>query len=250
MLTSFAAAVENRFDRNFGGTVKGTADPYISGYSFIYFKYLPLPLGPTLQNDSIAALTLPEAQRLLSGSMLSLTPPGGTMNRTEFQGLGGTKWTAPTNFDYTNTLTIRFLEFSGAPILTIFNNWFRLIREYRTGTSGLVGPAYNKSTYASTILYWTTKPDGVTVEYSACYTGVYPTKDPQDLFAGDITASDKLEIDMEFSIDWAWKEAWVRAECSAMALLFKSEQSILRGVNGAITPNAIGTNMPIGGIVT
>ena len=46
--------------------------------------------------------------------------------------------------------------------------------------------AYNKENYGATLAYWTTKPDGVTVEFAAIYTGMFPTKDPMDLFSGDV----------------------------------------------------------------
>jgi len=234
MHNSFKATQDNRFDRNFGGTDKGTADPYVSGYHFIFFKKLPPELETIIKHDinDLGIQNIPQIQRILSASCLSVTPPGGTLNSTEFTGLGGTKWGAPTNFDYGNSLTIRFLEFSRLPILHIFSSWFRLIREYRSGTSPLGTTAtsqYTKQAYASTILYWTTKPDGKTVEFSACYTGCYPTKDPMDSYPGDLTAVDKLEIDMEFRLDRIWKEPWVRAECQTWADTFKSENDSYRG---------------------
>jgi len=255
MHTSFVSTQLNRFDRNFGGTTKGVADPYISGYSFIYFKTLPPQLATIMENDKSdlgwrgGSGTLEEARRLLSASMLAVTPPGGTLNKAEFTGLGGTKWSVPTNIDYGNTLTIRFLEYSRLPVLDIFHSWFRLIREYRYGVTGLQGSfgptAYTKSAYTGTMLYWTTKPDGITVEYSACYAGCFPTRDPQDLYAGDIAANDKLELDMEFSIDWIWKEKWVREECQTMASLFAGEGFAFRGLPAALAADSssnIGTD--------
>lgn len=253
MHTSFQAAAQNRFDRHFGGTKKGVADPYVSGYHFIMFKSLPSALERAIRND-IADLGISsneDIQRLLSASCLSVTPPGGTLNRAEFTGLGGTKWSVPTNIDYGNTISVRFLEYSRLPIFHIFHSWFRLIREYRTGTSMLTGSAandaqtteYTKKNFSGTMLYWTTKPDGVTVEYSAAYTGVFPTKDPQDSFPGDITAVDKLEIDMEFSLDWIWKEKFVRDECQFWANVFHAE-GVQR--HGGIKIGAAETNVAVG----
>lgn len=237
MHNSFQPVENNRFDRHFGGTQKGTADPYVSGYHFILFKHLPPNLSSIAQND-VADLGIQggtggneEIKKLLAGSCLAVTPPGGTMNRAEFTGLGGSKWAVPTNMDYGNTLTIRFLEYSRLPILHVFHSWFRLMREYRTGTSALTGSAasdsspaqYTKSSYSGTILYWTTKPDGVTVEYSAQYTGVFPLKDPQDSMASDLNTVDKLEIDIDFNVDWIWKEQFVREECQFWANRYHSE---------------------------
>jgi len=225
MNPSFNAVTENPFDRRFGGTSSGVADPYISGYHFIYFKKLPDQLVKNISyvdqgntpNTQAQFKDAVDVKNTLSASCLSVTPPGGTLNKTEFTGLGGTKWSVPTNFDYGNTLTVKFLEFSSTPIMKIFHGWIKMIRDYRTGVSNLVGADYTKSQYAGTMMYWTTKPDGVTVEYAACYTGCFPTKDPQDLYSGDIGAYDKVEVDMEFSIDWAWHEHWVKAEAQKLS---------------------------------
>jgi hypothetical protein len=163
------------------------------------------------ENKDIAAF--------LESSCLSVTPPGGTLNKTEFTGIGGIKWSVPTNVDYTNTVTVKFLEFTHLPIANIMHAWVRMIRDYKTGTTHLNDndSAYTKSAYAGSMLYWTTKPDGVTVEYSAAYTGMFPGKDPQDLFTSDVTAIDKLEIDMEFNVDWIWHEAWVHTKAQSEA---------------------------------
>ena len=98
-----------------------------------------------------------------------------------------------------------------------------MIRDYRTGASTLIGGDYTKSKYSGTMFYWTTKPDGKTVEYYACYVGIFPTKDPQDLYAGDIATVDKLEVDMEFHVDKAYHENWVLSYCQAQADLFHGE---------------------------
>lgn len=248
MHSSFANAANNHFDRNFGGTDKGVADGYVTGYQFIYFYQLPQLLSTyTRYNGDVQNIgSNGDIQKLLSGSCLAVTPPGGTLNKTEYTGLGGTKWSIPTNIDYGNTLTAKFLEFSGTPILHIFHSWFRMIREYRTGTSplgGAVNGGYTKSNYSGTMFYWTTKPDGQTVEYAACYTGMFPTKDPQDLFAGDVTAVDKLEIDMEFSLDYVWREKWVTDWCRSKALEFRA---LAAGSFGHGTLDAVGGNSPGG----
>jgi len=250
MHNSFSVTQANRFDRHFGGTQRGTADPYISGYHFVHFKDLPSYLETAIKNDAgdLGIDSNETIQKILAASTLAVTPPGGTLNKAEFTGLGGTKWSVPTNIDYGNTLTIRFLEYSRLPILHIFHSWFRLMREYRTGTSPLYGSGpsggdttYTKKSYSGTVLYWTTKPDGATVEYSACYTGVFPTKDPQDSYSGDVTAVDKLELDMEFSLDWIWKEKWVRDECQFWANTYREEGY---NVHGSISTENGGIDEP------
>ena len=238
--------VPKTFDRHFGGTLKGTADPYISGYQFVYFPTLPSNLK-FYANTFSAPNMIPDIPHLLGGACLSVTPPGGTLNKAEFTGLGGTKWEVPTNIDYGNTITVKFLEFQGLPIFNIFHGWFRMMRDYRTGTSSLNSPgpvaglSYTKSSYTGTMLYWTTRPDGLSVEYAAFYTGLFPTKDPQDSFAGDITAVDKLEIDIEFSLDWIWQEPWVYVAAQAYAASYNTASKLAHG--GAATPNGLGSTV-------
>ncbi len=216
----------NPFDRKFGGTKKGVADPYITGYHFIYFRDLPKNLSDNVKHTGLSNVS--EIQRVLSASCLSVTPPGGTLNKTEFTGLGGIKYGVPTNVDYNSTLTMKFLEYSTLPILDIFHGWIRMIRDYRTGVTTLQ-EGYSKSDYASTVLFWTTQPDGRTVEYYSCYTGVFPTKDPQDLYSSDLSSNDKLEPDIEFHTDMAWHEDWVYDACQTKANDFADEGIKLHG---------------------
>lgn len=106
---------------------------------------------------------------------------------------------------------------SGLPIMRIIGGWVKLIRDNKIGLGPLIGGDYNKSSYAATVFYWTTKPDGKTVEFSACYSGVFPTKDPQDLFTGDLASVDKLEMDISFNVDFVWHEDWVSQKCQQLA---------------------------------
>jgi hypothetical protein len=212
---SFANVADNRLTRNFGGTIAGVADPYITGYHFIYFAKLPAGLADyTPMNDQ-------EIQNLLAGACLSVTPPGGTLNKVEFTGLGGIKWSVPGTIDYGNSVSVKFLEFNGTPILNIFHGWVKMIRDYRTGVASLEdgseGGGYSKGTYAGIMYYWTTAPDARTVEYYAAYDGVFPTKDPQDLFTSDVETVGRLDTEIEFNVDYIWHEDWTKTKCQILA---------------------------------
>ncbi len=215
MKNSFAQVNKNRFNRNFGGTQIGTADPYVTGYHHIYFSSIPKNL------EKYSGEKTPDIQNLLAASCLSVTPPGGTLNKIEFTGLGGTKWSVPGNIDYGNTVSIKFLEFNQLPITNIFHNWIKMMRDYRTGVTDIIdgpdGAGYTKKTYSSLLYYWTTAPDGRTVEYYACYDGVFPTKDPQDLFSSDVETVGRLDVEIEFSLDYIWHEDWVRTKCQELS---------------------------------
>jgi len=242
MNTSFNVVSQNLFDRNVGGTVKGTADPYLSGTHFIKFYDIPAGLFDAVQTGQGAANfgNNQEIGTFLQSTCLSVTPPGGTLGRAEFQGLGGIKWGVPTNIDYGNTLTMKFVEFSALPVLAIMHGWVRMIREYRNGISRIQakGPAdyKTKNLYSSNLLYWTTKPDGLSVEYFALYSGVYPTKDPQDLYASDVATVDKLEADVEFALDYIWHEEWVKVKCEEQAKILHANSIAFRGAqSGALS---------------
>ena len=213
---SFVNATTNRLSRNFGGTVAGVADPYLTGYHFIYFAKLPAALA-----SYSSGLEDGEIKNLLAGACLSVTPPGGTLNKVEYTGLGGVKFAVPGNIDYGNSVSVKFLEFNKLPVFNIMHGWVKMIRDYRTGVSNLVetadGMGYSKSTYAGLMYYWTTAPDAKTVEYFACYDGLFPTKDPQDLFTSDVETIGRLDIEIEFNVDYVWHEDWVKSKCQEYA---------------------------------
>jgi len=228
MKNSFTNAATNILTRNFGGTTVGVAEPYLTGTHFVWFDKIPADLISTISdlNGTSGLSTAGEVQSLLAGACYSVTPPGGTLNKVEFTGLGGIKFSVPGNIDYGNTVSVKFLEFSGTPILDIFHGWVQMIRDYRTGTSSLEAGAersgYRKNKYACVMFYWTTAPDGKTVEYYACYDGVFPSKDPQDLFSSDVETVGRLDVEIEFNVDYIWHEGWVKDKCQSLADSFAS----------------------------
>lgn len=119
------------------------------------------------------------------------------------------------------------------PILDIFSGWFKLIRDYRLGVTdklidGVNGSGYTKKTYAGLLYYWTTTPDAKTVEFYACYDGVFPTKDPSDLYGSDVETVGKLDVEIEFSLDYAWREPWVLKKCQTFANRFADVKSTIQ----------------------
>jgi hypothetical protein len=222
MKYSFAELGQNILTRKFGGTTAGVADPYVTGYHYCWFDKLPPALATYCQENGQSGIDdAGQIQSVLAASCLSVTPPGGTLNKIEFTGLGGVKWAVPGNIDYGNTVSVKFLEFNKTPILDIMHNWVKLIRDYRTGATDLIddaqGAGYTKGTYAGLMYYWTTAPDARTVEYYACYDGVFPAKDPQDLFTSDVETVGRLDLEIEFNVDYAWHEPWVYRKCDGFA---------------------------------
>ncbi len=227
MTNSFAAVQSNRFTRKWAGSNGGTVDPHLTGYFFTHWSFLPPMLGAAIAAtggpDTISANS--EAAAVLHASCLSVTLPGGTVNKTEFSGLGGVKWSAPTNVEFDNTITLRLLEFQSIPVFAILHGWVRLIRDSRTGVSHfLTGDNYSKSSYTGVLYYFSTRPDGLTVEQSTCASGLYPMKDPTDLYGGDLATIDKLEVDIDFSLDYLWQEPWVKTRCDAIATMIAGDK--------------------------
>ena len=223
MKYSFAELGKNIATRNFGGTTLGVADPYTTGHHYIWFDKIPPKLGD-YTSKGVSGIGKDGIQNILAASCLSVTPPGGTLNKVEFTGLGGIKWSVPGNVDYGNTVSVKFLEMNKTPILDIMHGWVKMIKDYRTGVTELIdgdaGDGYTKKTYAALMYYWTTAPDGQTVEYYACYDGMFPAKDPQDLFTSDVETIGRLDLEIEFNVDYAWHEPWVKSKCDAFAKKF------------------------------
>ncbi len=233
MKTSFAALKDNIATRRFGGTKVGVADPYVTGYHYVWFDKMPDKLASYVGAAKANVSNTEEIQKVLAATCLSVTPPGGTLNKVEFTGLGGIKWAVPGNIDYGNTVSVKFFEFNKTPLLDIIHNWVKMMRDYRTGVSlledGEDGTGYSKSTYACVMYYWTTAPDGKSVEYYACYDGVFPTKDPQDLFTSDVETVGRLDMEIEFNVDYAWHENWVYDKCKALSSTFASASEAVKG---------------------
>jgi len=232
MKYSFASLSENILTRKFGGTITGVAEPYSTGFFFVWFDRLPAALPYYASQGSSGLSNIGEMQNILAASCTGVTPPGGMLNKIEFTGLGGVKWAVPGNIDYGNAVTVKFIEFSHTPILDILHGWVKMIRDYRVGItdleSGSEGEGYNKGKYAGMMYYWTTAPDAKTVEYYACYDGIFPAKDPQDLFTGDVETVARLDIEVEFNVDYAWHEPWVKERCESLVSSFMAAKETVR----------------------
>lgn len=220
MENPFSNVAGNLLTKRWGGHSKGVADPYVTGYHFIWFDKLPGGdknlIGQNMSHEPCGALNNVDIQSTLAACCTGVTPPGGTLNKVEFTGLGGVKWAVPGNVDYGNTISIKFMEMQSLPITTIMHHWVKLIRDYRTGISNLPEAGsndYTKKNYSALMYYWTTAPDAKTIEYYACYDGMFPSKDPADLHASDIETIGKLDIEIEFNVDYAWHEEWVLKKC-------------------------------------
>jgi hypothetical protein len=214
---------ENMFTRKWGTTTGNTVDPFISGYIYVKFK-IPDPVFTQIQRTYPGKFTSKvQVENTLASTMQSITIPGRTVNKVENVGLGGIRWSAVGNIDEDTNISMRFDEYQERPLHTIFSGWTKLMRDNRHGASLLnatsLGNAYyTKSNYAGLVYYWNTNPGGRLVEFCACYAGIFPLRDPNDVFSGDIASNDKVSIDMDFSTDYCYNNMdWVRARCQSYA---------------------------------
>lgn len=211
-------AGNNQFTRRWGANEGSVAvDPYISGYHFIHFQHFPNFL--TL-NSNFVNLSITQIKNALHSSCTSVTIPGATLNKAEFNGLGGIKFFYPTSADWDNTVSMRFTEWSGAVIHNIIHSWFKQINDYRTGINMSAIPT-TKTNFTASMYYWTTKQDGESVDFHSLITGMFPTKDPTDSFGHDLNTVDKVELDIDFSCDVIWQENWTRTTCDTLARNYK-----------------------------
>ncbi len=191
----FAVVADTNFtsyDRNdrlrtiFGGN-HDSLDPYTTGYHYLYFS---LPTGLTSSYGNF-----------LQTVCQSVTIPGITVNNIEYTGLNDFKWNYPGTVEYDNQrFTAKFIEFAGLPILQIIGEWVNIFRNMIYGVANEQG-GYSQRAFKGSALYATTLFDGVTVQYAAHFTGIYPTKIPTDAYGSDKTTHDKVEHEIEFAFD-------------------------------------------------
>lgn len=232
MKYSFNELSQNIFTRKFGGTTAGVADPFLTGYGFIWMDKLP-PALPDYVSDQVAGISSnDDIRNVLAATCTGVTPPGWTISNVEMPGLGGLKWNVPGAIEHGHEITLKFFEMNRAPIYSIIHAWCKLIRDYRTGVTELEdtdnGEGYTKKTYAGLLYYWNTAPDGKTVEFAKCYDGLYPTKEPSDLFSFDIETVGRLDMEITFSLDYAWEEPWVYEKCQSLVNRFMDAKDTVK----------------------
>ena len=167
-------------------------------------------------------MTLQQMQQVLSALCQRVTPPTVTLNKTTQTGIGGKKWSTPSNIDVGDTVTVSFFEVSGMPITKIISAWVDMIRDMRTGTSLIEQDDYTKKKYSATGIYFLTKPDGKTMEMAYYFTGMFPQKKPTDSLSLDVATNDKVDMDIDFNADNVWehrndgKQTFIQQKCETL----------------------------------
>ena len=178
----------------FGGN-NAVLDPYTTGYHVMLFM---LP-------QAVSEYT--KAGDFLTTVCKAVTVPGITVNPIEYQGINDMKWFVPgTTTLERNTFDCTFVEMAGIPVTTIMGQWVTIFRNILYGiadptATGYVPFKYGQNLFKGRALYATTLPDGVTVQFAAVFTGVFPTKIPTDIFDSDRATQDKKEVQISFQFD-------------------------------------------------
>lgn len=193
---------QDKYSRFFGGSAgEKPIDIYLTGYHYLFVK-LPDILKKYIEDNTAAGSIekLDKIEEILSIHNVSVTPPANSLGKTTNQSIGGQKWHTPTNLELGDEISVKYNEYSSTPIYRIHRAWINFIRDTTLGITPGDTPIYQED-YKATFLYATTRPDGKTIEFCAKFTGVFPNKSPTDVFASDVATSDKIEIDMQYSID-------------------------------------------------
>jgi len=152
-----------------------THDPYITGWHFTKF------ILPSFTAEYISGM---EHEIILDGHVMSVDLP--KIEAEKYLDLSGQDKLRLTK----TPACVTFLEMSGTPIHHILTGWFQKVIEInKPGDHKTVGKLY----------YWTTQPNGRTLEYCCCLEDIYPLTNGDHNFSADITINDKLLYKMEFN---------------------------------------------------
>jgi hypothetical protein len=226
---SYESALTNLYGiRHFGSANSAiSAEPYTTGTFYIWIQ-IPSRVMNYINNTSLIN-DIASAQKALATFCTGVTPPGGTLNKIEYTGVGGVKWAVPGSIDYGTSITLKFIEMQSTVIQDIIGGWVRLIRDNRTGLSNLETNQYLQQNYSGVMLYWTTAPNGTDIQYYCAYDGVFPLKDPGDLYTSDVETVDKQDIEIEFNVNRPIRDNWVFGKCAQKSVEFKNTALAMPG---------------------
>jgi hypothetical protein len=154
-----------------------TNDPMIKGYA--YFRWLKLPSWVLKKFPKAMEFTEANMQGFDGISDIDLTTEAVT------SGFAAQEYQVAAGVTKGNTeFQIKFQEFSGSPVRSLFQYWASGIRDPETGLATYVNVndgQYGARHHTGELLYIQTRPDAHNVdndniEFAAIYTSVFPTK--------------------------------------------------------------------------
>ena len=177
-------------------------DPFISGYAFIYWVDLPSWFEKDEDLKYFKQLTQKNFHAFSGVMDMDL---GTTSYQT---GFAGHEINVPTTISRQNTdFTITHKEYSGSPMIRMYQKWINMIRDSRTNLPlypKLYDLDYGQRNHTGQLLYIVTRPDATNtskniVEYACLYTNVFPTNIPLGtLYNFDNGSQDSPTIEITF----------------------------------------------------
>lgn len=205
---------------NSSGYAHGNAQVYTSGYFGVYFQLPDSITGMVGDNiyNAKEMLSSDNMAHMLASACTGFQPPDRQIEAIDIPRMGGSSWKQAGKMNLTNDVTIKFIEYSGAPISKIIGSWFSQIRKFETGTQFQPNINYKGHIYA-----WTVDPSLTTVQRAWCFAGAWPTQDPLTSFDNSIENIEKVELSVQFTCDYPYSDAqWVYTKCQDLNNQFKS----------------------------
>lgn len=152
-------------------------DPFVSGYSFIYWVKLPFWFE---KDDDLKYFKVLTQKVMVSFNGFADVE---LQENSQQYGFAGNEVSFVTGIQKNNTdFTIGFKEYSGTPITGMFNKWINMIRDKNTGIalySKLYDCEYSARNHTAQLLYISMRPDVTNVgkhniEKAFLYSNVFP----------------------------------------------------------------------------
>lgn len=231
----------NIFNKQYAHVVS-SADAFVTGFHYVWFSLPPIFNNVSLLHDvkpednEVISIGKEGVNRILVATCTAVTAiPSLTINDTKTLGMNNMKASHVTNLEQSDVITLKFQELMGLPVFNILKYWASVIRDYELGVSRLAEGKYTKDNFSGCLLYWMVAPNGLDIQFIGHYSGIYPKKDPRELFVSDYSSSDKIEADIDFNVDRIriGKEWMITKAKSLQSIIDKDRKSILN-VNGTI----------------
>ena len=183
-------------------------DPYITGYAFLKWIYIPewvtKPFGDAGQMKAMLGKNVKSVQGLSSLTLnTGAVTAGFTANETHFA----------TNLQKATGFSTNCQEYAGSPMRHMATHWVHGIRDPRTGIAqypmfdGATGE-YGAKYHTAEAIYIVMRPDAYNTKASghniehACYlTNIMPLNVPRDHLNTTFGTNDLVEFELQWSAD-------------------------------------------------
>lgn len=185
-----------------GGPSFPKNDPLLTGYGQVRWISIPAWVEAVFANKNPKPFLAANMKSFQGLEDIGLDTESVTtgFNANEYKVAGGTK-------KGNSQFSMKFQEYSGSPIRSLFQYWQFGIRDPETGIATYptqTGGRYGAAEHAGSLLYIATRPDaqnldGNNIEFAAYYTNVYPMNVPLQHLNYEQGQRGQVELDIQFS---------------------------------------------------